>query len=96
MKQTIRKISVAVLARAHALVSKALMKFVPQGNPTLESIISSFEVAASQLAELEKRHTASADGHAAEINRLFEAKKKLQDEASRAARIQNRLAELTR
>jgi hypothetical protein len=96
MKNLTKRITVALLARTDALVTKALMHFVPQGTPTLESIISTFDVAAAQLAELEKRNKAAADAKLDEVRRLEDARNRLNAEAARASRIQTRLNELTK
>jgi hypothetical protein len=72
------------------------VKLVPKGNPTLESIISTFDIAAAQLHAFEARHLETIDAHTAEIRRLDNARVKLADEANRASRIKARLAELVR
>jgi hypothetical protein len=97
MKNLFKRITVALLVRADALVTKALMRFVPHVyTPTLESIISTFDVAAAQLAELEKRNKAAADAKLDEVRRLEDARNRLNAEAARASRIQTRLNELTK
>lgn len=94
IKSLLKQVAVALLARADAAVTKLLMKLVPQGTPTLESIISTFDVAASQLADFEARQRNVVEQHEAEIERLAKAQRELAAAANRAARIKDRLSDL--
>lgn len=94
IKEILKRIAVALLARADAVVTTLLMKLVPQGNPTLESIISTFDVAASQLHAFEARHNTTIRDNAAEQARLAAVNSRLISEADRANRIKSRLTDL--
>lgn len=87
-------VAVAILARADSLITKALMKLVPQGEPTLQSIISTFDVASAQLANFESSQRKVAERNTAEMVRLENARREVTAAADRAARIKDRLTDL--
>lgn len=94
LKQLLKRIAIALLARADASVTKLLLKLAPKGQPTLESIISTFDVAASQLATFETNQRNAEKSNRAEQERLEKARRELAEAADRAARIKGRLTDL--